>query len=86
MNPFDKQNLKHFNNNKNEKVNDDPFSSNIGGVIAHHIYDVIGPTVTCGNFVNTVNSRLNYGDMNSSLSGYKKNLRGVQAGFLGRQV
>lgn len=31
--------------------------------------------------LNTVNSSLNYGDMNSSLKGYKKDLRGVQAGL-----
>lgn len=31
--------------------------------------------------VNNVNSRLNYGSMNSSLRGYKKDVRGFQAGL-----
>lgn len=31
--------------------------------------------------LNTVNSTLNYGDMNSALKGYKKDIRGIQAGL-----
>jgi hypothetical protein len=31
--------------------------------------------------LNTVNSTLNYGDMNSALKGFKKDIRGIQAGL-----